>query len=300
MPPRDRVPPVALGRRAPRARGEALAGDAIGEQPGEGRPQRRRVAGGTSSAAPSAATSGKPPTALRTSGVPAPSAVNEHAGLVDLAVRQDGEVGAPEERRDLARRGRSARRSARRAAQPPAAAPCPSAACRRPTAPRPRCRARPRAGRRGPCTGAGGRRTARRAPRRRRARAAARRRREGCTRRAGSRSPCPAATPISLDQPRRGRARSGRRPRRRAGRAPAAPRAGPGAARAGRTSWAVRTSGRANARSRPASSGWTASHWKWTTSAPRAGAAAPREHVRHVAGELRRERGRAARRRAPR
>ena len=151
--------------------------------------------GGTGRAAPVAASSGKPPTSLSSSGMPAPSARERDAGLVDLAVGQHDEVGAAQERGRLRARTRTARRSGRPRARPRAAAAMsmrgmPDDPQLGAPDPRGRALARPRAGRRGPCRGAAGRRRGRPVRSRRRssggsAPAVARRRPPGASGRRG-------------------------------------------------------------------------------------------------------------------
>ena len=113
---RDPVPAVGTVRRArPRAPPRA---------PPARLPERRAArrappasasasSGGTSSAAPVPATSGNPPTAGEQQRPPEGERGEQHARLVDLAVREHDEVGAPEQRRQLARR-RPAREPAHR------------------------------------------------------------------------------------------------------------------------------------------------------------------------------------------
>ena len=240
----------------------------------------------------------KPPTSLQQQRRAEGQRGEEHAGLVDLAVGQHDEVGAAEQRRDLGvghEAGQEAHARRRRGAQRPErpCAACPtthsSASCD--------ARATPRAARRGPCTGAGGRRTAR--PGRSVAASSG-----GSGARLGSaarwveRAVRDHVDLLGVDaelveQARARRARSARRRRPPARRAAAAPASWPGRGSRGRTSWAVSTQ-RAVAREQVDVERLHGEPLEVHDVRARARAAVA-QHVGHVLGEL----GRAAQRASP-
>ena len=248
------APRAAVAARRWRARrggpGRA-AGSRAWSRSASGRP------GGTSSAAPCAATSGNPPTSVSTSGLPNASAVNSTPDWSISRYGQHDEVGARGRARGSRRRRRSAatKRTPGGARRRAASTPC--AACRRPTARRPSMprhassrTSRPLYGRSSPKSRTTGPVDRGELGRQRRAGAG---RVEVVERAVRDDRDLRRVDPELADEPRRGRARSARRPRPSARTAGAARRAGRAAARAaGRRARSARAGGGAAAGARRA------------------------------------------------